>query len=151
ENDGFQLRSGTTVIDDVRTPNHVGYYLKRKTEFILTPNTTYDDDEWIIQHVNSVSGNSQCLSAFGVQQVLRTPPVIDDITSNEVSCDSFEINVTAIEGTSGGSGLTYQWYSNAPAQTGWTQITDGALYSGTTSATLTISGVYDVENYQYYV
>src|SRR5690606_17190475 len=76
ENDGFQLRSGTTVIDDVRTPNYTGYYMKRKTEFVLTPNTTYDSDEWTIQPVNSVSGNSQCLPGFGIPPIMKTPPIV---------------------------------------------------------------------------
>src|SRR5690606_14071855 len=114
-------------------------------------NTTYDSDEWTIQPVNSVSGNSQCLPGFGIPPIMKTPPIVDSIAIIEASCDSFEINVTAVEGTSGGSGLTYQWYSNAPEQLGWTPLTDGAVYSGVTTETLTITGVYNVDNYQFYV
>ena len=49
-----------------------------------------------------------------------------------------------------GSLINYQWEQRVNAATPWTSITDGGIYSGSTTSTLSLTGVTDANNgYQY--
>jgi uncharacterized repeat protein (TIGR03803 family) len=56
--------------------------------------------------------------------------------------NSANFGVTAF----GWSGLTYQWQRQAAGNTTWINLTDGASYSGTATATLTVSPVTEAMN-----
>ncbi|RKE88995.1 InlB B-repeat-containing protein [Epilithonimonas arachidiradicis] len=146
-NDGLQLRKGSVVVDDFKAPNYVGYYLKRKNEY-LSPKATFVESEWITEDVAS----GQCLANVASQPpVIRTPPVITAQPNYIINCDVINASLvlTATEGLAGGLGLTYQWYElkNTGA---WTAVIDGGVYSGATTQTLMISDVNGLNNYQYY-
>ena len=60
------------------------------------------------------------------------------------------LTTAGTEGFSGGNTLAYQWFFAAPGSATWTSVTDGGIYSGATTASLTISNTTTVVNYQYY-
>lgn len=146
DNDGFRLMKGATLIDDVHAPLYKGYYLKRKNTN-LNPNTTYTASEWTTQAV--ISG--QCLSGVGVAPLIKTAPSITADPNFAINCGitGTTLNVTGTEGVSGGFGLTYQWYVLGTSSS-WTAVTNGGIYSGATTATLTISDITGIDEYQYY-
>ncbi|MEY8849876.1 lamin tail domain-containing protein [Psychroserpens sp. XS_ASV72] len=80
------------------------------------------------------------------------PPTItmepSDVSS---TCDlTASLMVTATEGFSGSLPLAYQWYVSAPGDSGWTQLSNDATYSGVTNTTLNISNTIGLDGYQYY-
>ncbi|GGG53377.1 hypothetical protein GCM10007332_13820 [Epilithonimonas arachidiradicis] len=147
-NDGFRLMKGSTIIDDVHAPNTVGYYLRRKNEY-LSPKTVFDANEWTSQVLSS----GQCLSPSDVAQppVAKNPPVVNTQPTYSLSCDVVDTSlaITATEGFAGGNGLAYQWYELGNTGS-WTAVSNGGVYSGATSPTLNISDVNGLDNYQYY-
>src|SRR5690606_22559843 len=46
--------------------------------------------------------------------------------------------------------IAYQWYYAAPGDATWTAVTDNAVYSGATTATLAIANIAGLNKYQYY-
>ncbi|SHK41964.1 GEVED domain-containing protein [Epilithonimonas mollis] len=147
-NDGFRLMKGSAIVDDVHAPNTVGYYIRRKNDF-LSPRTVFDTNEWTSQ----ILSTGQCLSSSEVAQqpVVKNPPVVTLQPSYFPNCDTdgAVLNITASEGFAGGNGLTYQWYVLGSSGT-WSAVTDNSIYSGATSQTLTISDITGLNNYQYY-
>ena len=119
-----------------------GYIYSRNTTS-TAPNMTYTVADWT---------NSAPADCFGF--AIGTSAVPPSITSQPVanlSCDSgIALSVAATEGFVGGKPLVYQWYFSAPGDIGWTAVTDGGIYSGATTNTLTISDTSTVNNYQYY-
>jgi len=148
DNDGFRLMKGSVVIDDVRTPNYSGYYMKRKNEY-LTPNLAFNDIQWITESL--IAG--QCLPVDQVGQIpgIRTAPIITAQPSYSLACDvvNASLTLTATEGLAGGNTLAYQWYMLAVTGS-WTAITDGGVYLGATTPILTISNTEGLNNNQYY-
>ena len=148
ENDGFRLMKAASIIDDVHAPNITGYYLKRKNEY-LSPNSIFDANEWTNQALSA----GQCLPATEVAQppVTRNPPLVNTQPTYSLSCDvaSTSLAITATEGFAGGNGLTFQWYELGSTGN-WNAISEGGVYSGTTSQTLMVSDVTGLNNYQYY-
>jgi len=147
-NDGFRLMKGSTIIDDVHAPNTVGYYLRRKNDY-LSPKTVFDANEWTSQALSS----GQCLSGGDVAQppVVKNPPVVNTQPSYSVTCgvNNTSLTLTATEGFAGGNGLAYQWYELGNTGS-WTAVSNGGVYSGATSQILNISDVSGLDNYQYY-
>ncbi len=147
-NDGFRLMKGSSIIDDVHAPNTVGYYLRRKNEF-LSPKTVYDANEWTSQALAS----GQCLSSSEIAQppVVKNPPVINVQPAYNLTCavSNASLAITATEGFAGGNGLEYQWYELANSGN-WTAVSNNGIYSGANSQTLNISNVNGLDNYQYY-
>ncbi|WP_379965023.1 InlB B-repeat-containing protein [Epilithonimonas sp. UC225_85] len=145
--DGFRLMKGTTVIDDVKAPNYIGYYMRRNNTN-LAPATTYNDAQWTTQTLDA----GECLPADEVAQVpaVKSSPIVVTQPSYTLTCDvNTSLALTATEGYAGGNGLTYQWY--VLGTTGnWTAIIDGGVYSGANSQTLNISDVSGLANFQYY-
>lgn len=63
------------------------------------------------------------------------------VTTNPVSqtvCEGTNLSFTV---AAGGSGLSYQWEVSTNGGTSWSNVTDGGVYSGATTTTLTITGV----------
>ena len=145
-NDGIRLMKGATLIDDVRAPNYVGYYLKRKnTNFY--PNTTFTASEWTTQ---SLSKN-ECLAGVGSVPLIKVPPAVTINPQYIVNCGvtGASLTVAGTQGVSGGLTLAYQWYVLGTSGN-WTAVSNGGIYSGATSPTLTISNLTGLDNYQYY-
>ena len=145
-NDGFRLLNGATLIDDVKAPNYVGYYLKRKnTNFY--PNTTFTASEWTTQSLSS----GECLTGVGSVPVVKVPPTVTTNPEYMIDCaiTGTSLTVAGSEGVSGGLALAYQWYVLGTSGN-WTALSNAGIYSGATSATLNISNVTGLDNYQYY-
>lgn len=146
--DGFRIMKGTTVIDDVKAPSYIGYYMRRKNTN-LSPNTTYDDTQWTTQSLDA----SECLPADEVAQVpaVKIPPIVVTQPAYSLNCDvaNTSLAITATEGYVGGNALTYQWYVLGTSGS-WTAVVNGGVYSGATSQTLNISDVTNLTNFQYY-
>ena len=81
-----------------------------------------------------------------------TPPIItDEPDPMASSCDlTASFTLTANQGFAGGLPLAYQWFVSVPGIDGWTALSNGAPYSGVTTATLNISNTVGLYNYQYY-
>ncbi|WP_417197491.1 GEVED domain-containing protein [Bizionia sp.] len=145
-NDGLRLMNGTTVIDDVHAPNYVGYYLKRKnTNFY--PNTTYTATEWTTQSLS----DDECLAGVGTVPLVKVPPVVITHPQYVADCSitGTSLTVAGSEGVSGGLGLAYQWYVLGTSGN-WTAVSNGGIYSGSTTSTLDISDLAGLDDYQYY-
>jgi hypothetical protein len=152
ENDGIQLRNaaGTVIIDDVHTyiPGP-GYYMVRNAG-ALSARTSYVAADWSTIPL----GSGVCYPSAGLTLPTGTAasPVVTSHPTYSPSCGSTSAILTTAgtEGFAGGLTLTYQWYFAAPGSATWTAVTDGGIYSGATTASLNISNVTGVVNYQYY-
>lgn len=85
---------------------------------------------------SETDGAAQAIDVEGPTIVILTQPA--NLTTLEGQPSTFSINITGVAESS----ASYQWelYSTGP---GWDQITNGGLYSGATSAALTISATPD--------
>ncbi|MFC4263562.1 choice-of-anchor J domain-containing protein [Ferruginibacter yonginensis] len=105
----------------------------------VTPNvtTTYS--------LVSVTGANGCVGSglSGTATITITPPVA--ITTQPAATTNVCVgnNATISVGVNTINGTTYQWQINtvpAPGTPVWTNVTNGGIYSGATTATLTITG-----------
>jgi hypothetical protein len=152
ENDGIQLRNaaGTVIIDDVDTyPTAPGYYMVRNTG-ALSARVSYVAADWSTTPL----GPGVCYPSAGLvlPSSTGTAPVVTAQPTYTPTCSATSATLTTAgtEGYAGGLTLAYQWYYAAPGSATWTAVTDGGIYSGATTASLTISTVATVANYQYY-
>ncbi|MEL1247111.1 choice-of-anchor D domain-containing protein [Flavobacterium helocola] len=148
--DGIQLRNadGSVIIDDVHTYFNKGYYMVRNTGS-LSARTTFVAADWSTTPL--VSG--QCWPSAGL--VLPTsgvPPSVTTHPSYTPSCTATSVVLTTAgtQGFVGGNALAYQWFFATPGGATWTAVTNGGIYSGATTASLSISSTAGVINYQYY-
>jgi hypothetical protein len=86
------------------------------------------------RNVSACAGTLTASSAPVIVTV-NQPPVITIQPANAVACSGGNTLFTV---TATGTTLTYQWQVNPG--TGWVNTTDGALYSGSTTVTLSITG-----------
>jgi hypothetical protein len=85
-----------------------------------------------------------------VPPVSCTPPAIATQPSNQVVCAG--ANATFTVSASGAPPFTYQWQESINGGGNWNNITNGGIYSGATSVTLTLTGVTTgMNSYQYRV
>lgn len=150
ENDQIQLRNaaGTIVIDDVHAYiTGPGYYMVRNAG-ALSARTTFVAADWATTPL--IAG--QCIPSAGLVPPVSTPPTVTTHPSYISSCASTSAVLTTAgtEGFAGGNALTYQWFFAAPGSATWTAVADGGIYSGATTASLTISSIVGVIDYQYY-
>jgi len=150
DNDGFQLRknAGATIVDDVRAPAYVGYYMRRNNAD-LTPNATYNDAQWSTQSLDA----AQCIPADQIAQTpgVKIAPVVNTQPTYSLTCDVVDasLSITATEGVANGNPLAYQWYVLGTSGN-WTAINNTGVYTGANSQTLNISDVTGLNNNQYY-
>lgn len=150
ENDQIQLRNaaGTIVIDDVHAYiTGPGYYMVRNAG-ALSARTTFVVADWAT--IPLIAG--QCIPSAGLVPPINTPPTVTTHPSYTPSCSATSVVLTTAgtEGFVGGNALAYQWFFAAPGSATWTAVTDGGIYSGATTASLTISSIVGVIDYQYY-
>ncbi|CAM4437389.1 putative Ig domain-containing protein [Flavobacterium terrigena] len=152
DDDGIQLRNatGSVIIDDVHTyVSGPGYYMVRNTG-ALNARTSYVAADWSTTPL--IAGECYPSAGLTLPSGASTPPIVTTHPTYLPSCGSTSAVLTSAgnEGYSGGNTLAYQWYFAAPGSTTWAAVTDGGIYSGATTASLSISNVTGVLNYQYY-
>lgn len=145
-NDRIELRKfGTTALDVVIGPNEVGYTIRRLTTAV-GPTATFNAADW------TFISDENC-SDLGYFNLVGNLPVVTTHPTYTPTCKGTSLTVAGTEGYNLGGDtmeLAYQWYAVAPNTTTWTALTDNALYTGTTSATLNISDISTLVGYQYY-
>jgi hypothetical protein len=136
--------AANTVVDQIRTRNNTGFSMIRVSP--TGPSATFVDTDW-----NSTD-TENCANLGIFDSTPPVPPSISVQPSVSLSCTSTNasLSVTAAEGFAGSNPLAYQWYVVAPSTTVWSALTNGGVYSGATSATLTISSIAGLNGYQYY-
>jgi hypothetical protein len=140
-----------TVVSGIK-----GFNFRRLNTATPLPNPSFDDNDWnIIDWIGSGVGSCSVNDYSNIGSYdfsTGVPPTISAQPSlSSFSCDiTASISVTASEGFIGGLPLSYQWYYVAPGDTNWTVVTNNAIYSGVTTATLNISNALNLNNYQYY-
>jgi len=151
ENDCVQLLNNGTAIDVVGAcdgsvwpvGNAPGYSYIRNSS-ITSPTTTFSESDWS-------SNGTSFLDSLGDHTFNQGPPPIA-ITSQPLSdtvCDGDPVMFLV---TSSGTGQTYAWKQVTPATTTFTTLSNGGIYSGTTSATLSLSAATVTEDqYQFFV
>lgn len=160
--DHYGLFNGVTLIDSWGTfgsnnwaPASIGtegVSFRRKNTATL-PSTTYSNSDWnIIDFFGS--GASACanndytnIGQYNFKS--GNPPLVTALTYTP-TCKGTVLTVTGTEGFSGGNALVYNWYAVANGSNVWNAISDGGIYSGATTNTLTISDIATVLNYQFY-
>lgn len=151
EDDGIQLRNaiGSVVIDDVDTyPTVPGYYMVRNTG-ALSARTSYVAADWTT--IPLVAGECYPSAGLTIPTGGASPTVTTQPTYTP-SCGATSVILTTAgsEGFSGGNALAYQWFFATPGSATWTAVTDGGIYSGATTASLSISSIVGVIDCQYY-
>ncbi|SDK57101.1 lamin tail domain-containing protein, partial [Flavobacterium noncentrifugens] len=131
-NDEFMLYHSGTLIDNIQTPNNVGYSLIRNPNAIA-PKTAFNGNDW-----NQNSSNTESCTDIGVHHVTPvTVPVVTSPTSKS-ACESKNVSFTAP--LSNPAGYSFQWkVLNAAGS--WVNVLNVAPYSNVTTNTLTINPV----------
>jgi hypothetical protein len=128
-----------------------GVYTINNTELTISPVTiSMSGYKYQLKAINmpcEVTSNEALLT-------VKKLPTIDDIvvTYPSTACGTAQIEVSATNTTGDNTGLSYTWYSfDASTDNDWVTLTDSAIYSGATTATLTIASTSGQNNLQYYV
>ena len=149
--DCVQLLNNGTAIDVVGecdgsvwpTGNAAGYSYIRNSS-VTSPTTTFSQSDWI-------SSGTAFLDSIGAHTFDQGPPPIA-ITAQPVSDTVCEGDPVMFSVTTSGSGQTYEWKQVTPSTTTFTAISNGGIYSGATSATLSLSTTTVTEDrYQFFV
>lgn len=121
----------------------------RRLNTATIPNLTYNNSDWTV--INWTDCSNDDYSDIGVYNLTEgTSPVVIVQPVYSPDCGTVTLNTLGVESFPGGSGLTYQWYSNPPGSSTWFTLTNSGVYSGTNTATLFISSTSSLNNYQYY-
>ncbi|MFN3752977.1 choice-of-anchor D domain-containing protein [Flavobacterium sp.] len=129
----------------------------RRKNTATVPTTAYSNADWdVTDWIGSGAGSCSTndYSNIGVYNFLAgTPPTVTVQPSYTPTCSGTTLSIAGLEGYNGVGDtmeLTYQWYAVAPSTATWTALTNAGLYSGVTTATLTISNVATLIGYQFY-
>lgn len=155
--DSFGVSTSATWGDGLGLGDR-GANFRRKNTATL-PSVTYSNSDWnITDWVGSAqaSCNTNDYSDIGIYNFISgTPPSVATPTYT-ANCKTATITVAGTEGYNGTSPidsreLAYSWWVSTPLTTAWTEIIVGVgNYTGFTTATLSISSISSVLNYQYY-
>lgn len=102
----------------------------------------------LTRYTVTVTNNGACPVVFGPYTYqVRAAPVINTQPQNANICatgsTSFSVAAT-------GSGVTLRWQESTDGGASWTNVNNGGIYSGATTATLNLAGVpVSMNNYQY--
>lgn len=149
EEDIFELRNASGIIDVYIVPNtNVGYVARRNTN-TAGPNATSTPSDWT--HLNTENASN-----LGIFNHIATPnfPTIDTHPQDVGNCTTEAVfTATASPGQAGS--LTYAWYFNSGSATGWTLATPAnlplATVTGHTTTTLSLTdGFENYSGYQFY-
>ncbi|WP_264520212.1 T9SS sorting signal type C domain-containing protein [Flavobacterium sp. N1994] len=161
-NDHYALFNGATQIDSWGTylnpswaPASIGTEgatFRRKNTATL-PNTTYSNSDWNIVDFFG-KGSTYCAnndySDIGIYNFRTGVPPTVTALSYTPTCKGTTLTVTGTEGFVGSNPLVYTWYAVANGSNTWNLISNGGIYSGATTNTLTISDISTILNYQFY-
>jgi hypothetical protein len=121
----------------------------RRLNTATIPSISYSNSDWTIVNWNTCSSNNY--SDIGIYNLLEgTSPVVTIQPVYTPNCGTVTLNSQGIESFLGGSGLTFQWYVNAPGSSSWFALNNTGVYSGANTSTLFISSTSSLNNYQYY-
>ena len=130
--------------------NGKGANFERRND-VVAPNTTYTNADWTITDWGDTCTDLDYADLGTFDFLAGTPPIINLNPTFAPDCGGTSFTVQADQGQPGGSGLAYQWFQVAPGVASWTPLADGGIFSGTNSATLSISNLAGLTGYQYYV
>lgn len=117
--------------------------------FYIEPNCGYNDSQVFSVKLDNISlregsGASACLST----SACLTSGIG---TSSPASVTACVGGTTTLTITTNGNTPTYQWEESTDGGANWLPITDGGIYSGATTASLSLTGVTTgLQNYQYH-
>ncbi len=139
----WQLNTGSGWGNIINGPSYTGVTTAALT--VITPPFSSDG----YQYRCVVSGNCSPPSVTSNPATLTVNPVaiITTQPSNALSCQGSNVNFQV---TATGTGLTYQWMEKVGAGA-FANITNGGIYSGATTATLTLTGVTTAMNTNQYM
>jgi large repetitive protein len=129
ENDAFELKKNGTVIDRVEFPDETGYTFIR-TPGAAAPSATYVASQWNISLVESCAN-------LGIHSITTSPST--HISAQPLSaaiCEGEAVTYTVT--IDNATGITYQWKMLNDAGV-WVNITNNDVFSGATTAALTIT------------
>ena len=158
--DSFGSSTNATWADGLGLGDRGATFRRKNTASLIQP-ITYSNSDWnITDWVGSAqsSCNTNDYSDVGVYNFMSgPPPTVTKDPSYSWNCKiATSLNVEGQEGydlPGDTKNLTYQWLVSAPGDAGWTEITsttNGSIYTNFNSATLNISNISNVLNYQYY-
>ncbi len=165
QHDHIGLFNGATLIDSwgifgatTWAPAFIGASgatFRRKNTASPLPNATYTQADWdIIDFAGTGSDNcaNNDYSDIGVFATFKNPPIVTLQPNAVVNCTTtaVSLSVSGTEGVANGAPLAYQWYGLPAGSNTWILLNNAGVYSGVTTATLTISNIAAVNNYQYY-
>ncbi|AWH84660.1 hypothetical protein HYN59_05785 [Flavobacterium album] len=142
-NDEFKLRKNGAVIDISRAPTYAWYSVIRK------PNATAPSASYIAGDWNTSPQNGQSCSDLGSHTTtVAAPTTITTQPQDAAVCQDGQAQFSVV--ISNTVGFSYQWKMlNAAGM--WVDVTNGAGYSGATTATLTVDPASaDFDGSQYY-
>ncbi|MCB0696127.1 MAG: T9SS type A sorting domain-containing protein, partial [Chitinophagaceae bacterium] len=114
--------------------NNGGFYSGATTSTLTVSNVTAVLDNY--QYRCIVSGTcSPPATSNAATLTVNTPPTI---TTQPVNADGCPASTVTFTCAATGGGINYQWQEFV---TSWNNITNGGMYSGATSATLTLTGI----------
>lgn len=156
DNDCIRLLKNGTIIDvwgvcdgsNWTGALGTGYDFERKNN-VAAPTTTFTATEWDITDWASCSDDYSNVASYGG---VSSVPAITAQPSLALTCSSTNavLSVAATEGFTGSKPLAYQWFVALPNTTGWTALSNGGVYSGVTTNTLTIASIAGLDGNQYY-
>lgn len=159
-NDSVKLLKNGTIIDRWGFDDDTRYWITdlglgdkgfdfERKNTVSAPSTTFLTSDWIITDWDNCSDDYSNIETY---VAISSTPTITTQPALSLTCTSTSatINISATEGFANGLSLAYQWYAVAPNTSNWTALSNGGLYSGVTTNTLSISSVATLEGYQYY-
>lgn len=111
----------------------------------VTDNTAFTPTSSATYIVTGTDANG-CTNSATIEITVNQIVTITGNPSNQIVLPG---ETTAFSVTATGTGLAYQWQENAGS--GWVNISNGGIYSGASSASLTLTGVTTQDSYQYRV
>lgn len=152
--DSFGVYNSSSWADILAVEGDGGVRFIRKIT-ANAPSVTHNNADWNITDFIG-TGSSSCTSndysTIGSHQFkIGLTPKVTLQPEFVASCVTTTLTVAATEGFVGGYPLTYQWFYAKPGVSTWTIIAGGPEYTDFTTATLKISNITEMDNYQFYV
>ena len=127
-----------------------GAGFRRKNTATL-PNITYASADWTIaDFAGTVCANNDYTNIGSYSFTTASVPTITTNPAYLPTCRAGSLTVAGTEGYAGGNALAYQWYFATAGASSWTAVTDAGVYTGSATATLSMSNVSTLIGNQYY-
>ena len=127
-----------------------GADFRRKSTATL-PNATFSSADWTVtDYAGTVCANNDYTNIGSYSFTTASAPTITTNPTYSPTCKAGSLTVAGTEGYVGGNALAYQWYVATVGASTWTALTDTGVYTGSTTATLSMSNVSTLIGNQYY-